>query len=79
MLPTIGRTVGYVLPVTHRRAGEIVPAVITRIFSEGSTTVQLTPFVDVANDEPVAAHDCSSVHYDEHAKTPRSWHWLARF
>lgn len=79
MLPTIGRIVGYVLPSTHRRAGEVVPAIITRVFTEGGTTVQLTPFVDVANDWAVPESECSSVPHDDHAMTPRTWHWLTRF
>ncbi|MBL9187920.1 MAG: hypothetical protein JNK23_10605 [Opitutaceae bacterium] len=74
--PTIGRIVGYVLPVTHSRAGQVVPAVITRTW--GGTTVQLTPFVDVANDTNPTSNECSSVAYDAAGATPRTWHWLPR-
>ena len=76
--PTIGRIVGYVLPDGHRRAGQVVPAVITRTWGECDyPAVQLTPFVDNANDEPVSPTSCSSVVYDEALK-PRTWHWLPR-
>lgn len=74
---TIGRIVGYVLPVGHNRLGEVVPAVVTRVFTKGSDMVQLTPFIDVANDRPMSHTDCSSVHFDE-TKQPRTWHWLPR-
>jgi hypothetical protein len=76
--PTIGRIVGYVLPEGHRRAGQVVPAIITRTWGESEyPAVQLTPFVDVSNDEPVNPTSCSSVVYDETLK-PRTWHWLPR-
>ena len=75
--PTIGRIVGYVLPEGHARAGEVVPAIITRTW--GSDFINLTPFVDVASDAPVNPTSCSSVMHDESATPkPRSWHWLAR-
>lgn len=75
--PTIGRIVGYVLPEGHNRAGEIRPAIITRVWSEHC--VQLTPFIDVANDQPVNPTSCSSVVSDESTeKKPRTWHWLPR-
>jgi hypothetical protein len=73
--PTIGRIVRYVLPHGHNRAGQVVPAIITRVWDE--QLVQLTPFVDVANDQPIEAGACSSVPYDEAAK-PRTWHWPSR-
>lgn len=76
-IPTIGRIVGYVLPEGHKRGGEVVPAIVTRVWGAGCTHVQLTPFVDQANDEPVIPMACSSVSYDE-TKNPRTWHWLPR-
>ena len=78
-VPSVGRIVGYVLPPGHRRAGEVVPAIITRTWHGPSPSwcVQLTPFVDQANDNPVEATQCSSVIYSEELK-PRSWHWLPR-
>ena len=78
--PTIGRIVGYVLPLSHRRAGEVVPAIITRIWP-GAIVVQLTPFVDVANDAPVPPDRCSSVPFAEASTQPYiggTWHWLPR-
>lgn len=71
---TIGRIVHYVLPNGHKRGGEDVPAIITRVHDKFGGCVQLTPFVDIANDEPVAPHECSSVIYSE-TKGPRTWHW----
>lgn len=78
-LPSVGRIVGYVLPQGHRRVGEVVPAIITRIWNGPSPTwcVQLTPFVDQANDNPVGPSDCSSVTYSEELQ-PHTWHWLPR-
>lgn len=78
-VPSVGRIVGYVLPPGHRRAGEVVPAIITRTWHGPSPSwcVQLTPFVDQVNDNPVEATHCSSVIYSEELK-PRSWHWLPR-
>ena len=72
---TIGRIVGYVLPEGRSDAGQVVPAIITRTW--GSDCVQLTPFVDQCNHEPVNPTSCSSVMHDE-TKKPRTWHWLPR-
>ena len=79
--PSIGRIVGFVLPAGHKRQGEIVPAIITRIHpndgGQHSTHVQLTPFVDAANDAPVPINACSLVPFSARP-TPCTWHWLAR-
>lgn len=75
--PSIGRIVGYVLPIGHRRAGAVVPAIITRIWDGDTRFVQLTPFVDAANDAPIDPSHCCSVEYSA-APHPRTWHWLPR-
>lgn len=76
--PSIGRIVGYVLPEGQRRAGEVVPAIITRVWEGDTKSVQLTPFVDAANEAPVPPlHLCSSVEYSAELR-PRTWHWLPR-
>ena len=75
---SVGRIVGFVLPASHARVGQVVPAVITRMWGAGHPTVQLTPFVDVANDGAVAPSECSSVCHDAEGKEPRTWHWLPR-
>lgn len=74
-VPTIGRIVGYVLPEGHSRAGQVVPAIVTR--TSGGESINLTPFVDVANDEPVDPSECCSVMPGRGATPPpRSWYWL---
>jgi hypothetical protein len=59
MTPTPGRIVHYVLPKEFRRAGEVRPAIITRILASSSTGLepaepprcQLTVFLDGANED----------------------------
>lgn len=75
--PSIGRIVGFVLPEGHRRAGEVVPAIITRVWENAAKAVQLTPFEDLANDGLVCPEECSSVEHSVEPR-PRTWHWLPR-
>lgn len=75
--PSIGRIVGFVLPEGHRRAGEVVPAIITRVWENAAKAVQLTPFEDIANDDIVLTAACCSVEYSAEPRL-RTWHWLPR-
>lgn len=56
MIPTIGRTVHYVLPKNHRHAGQHRAAVISQVWSDKGqdptemTPVQLHVFLDSMND-----------------------------
>lgn len=78
--PTIGRIVGFALPATHKREGQVVPAIVTRV--ENSTDISLHPFIDVSQDAPIPANLCGGVPYApvpaDGKATPRSWHWLPR-
>jgi hypothetical protein len=78
-IPTIGRTVIYVMPAGHSKAGMHRPAVVTIAWSDlPDAAVNLHVLIDPANDEPLAGeHQCSVAH-DPEGKQPRSWHWPQR-
>lgn len=72
MKTSIGRIVNYVLPDTHQRAGEVVPALIVRVWN--SECVQLKLFLDEVNDpeqEPTFASSAVYGSPDEKG----AWHW----
>ena len=84
MIPSIGRTVHFVLP-----SGEHRPAIIVRIWDgqpTEHTVVQLQVFIDGSNDAgdlcdgeravlpPVSAVWRTSVHQDTETKAPGTWH-----
>jgi len=72
IVPTIGRNVLYVLN-EGIHAGETKAAIITRVWP-GSSSVNLTVFPDLANDEGAERFACS-VAYDPDGTQPRTWHW----
>ena len=77
--PYLGAIVHFVLPLGHNRAGEEVPAIITRTWGGSAGSVQLTPFIDLMNDYPVPPSACSSVRHCEDAegclRMPGTWNW----
>lgn len=74
MIPSIGRTVHYVLPAAQPNGGEHRPAI-----HEGSV-VQLQVFLDGGNDAVQPCQDppnlmwATSVHQDSTLKMPGTWH-----
>lgn len=76
MIPSIGRTVHYILP-TGRSAGEHRPAIIVRVWDKTPTeesVVQLQVFTDGRNDDLPVIWWCTSVHQDSTAQKPGTWH-----
>lgn len=75
--PTIGRTVLYVMPQGHPSAGEVRPAVVTKVWTPACVNlhVHLDPY-----DAPLEPQQQSSVCLDEPIDTPqpRTWHWPPR-
>ena len=72
MIPSIGRTVHYVLP-----NGEHRPAIITRVWDQvptESSVVQLQVFTDGSNDGLQNVEWRTSVHQDNATKAPNTWH-----
>lgn len=91
-LPSVGRTVHYVLP-DGPSAGEVRPATVVRVWGDPPTApypIQLAVLVDGANDYPrLQFEDAAgsrqvvpviwktSVVYDEGGRQG-TWHWPAR-
>lgn len=76
MIPSIGRTVHYILP-SGRSAGEHRPAIIVRVWDKTPTEeslVQLQVFTDGRNDEAHNVEWRTSVHQDPSAQKPGTWH-----
>ncbi|MEA3210965.1 MAG: hypothetical protein QOE70_4022 [Chthoniobacter sp.] len=79
MIPTVGRTVLYVMPTGHLHAGEIRPAVVVRAWAKTpDASLNLNVFIDPANDAPLVGNDQCSVVFDPTGIAPRSWHWPPR-
>ncbi len=78
-IPTVGRTVIYVMPEDHAQEGAFRPAVITIAWSDlPDAAVNLHVLTDPANDAPLGGeHQCGVAH-DPEGKQLRSWHWPAR-
>jgi hypothetical protein len=82
VVPTVGRVVLYVLPVTARRAGEIRPADVVRVNEPGNpdSTLNLGVKLDGPNDDvqPGGSNTgwVGSVHHDQDTKAPGTWHWM---
>lgn len=74
--PTVGRIVNCVMPASHRRAGEIRPAVVVRV---NASSVNLDVFLDGPNDssdiERLDVGWFGTAPYDEGGK-PGTWHWM---
>ena len=72
MIPSIARTVHYVLP-----NGEHRPAIIVRVWDPSPTEkslVQLQVFTDGSNDGLQNVEWRTSVHQDADTKAPNTWH-----
>lgn len=81
-MPSVGRTVHYVLAGDGARKGEHRAAIVTGAW--GTATVNLTVFYDQVNDcTPPAPQQhwigrAWSAGYDESGTTPGTWHWPER-
>lgn len=76
MIPSIGRTVHYVLNSGPSR-GEHRPAIIVRVWDKIPTDdslVQLQVFTDGENDGEENTVWRTSVHQDNESKAPGTWH-----
>ena len=85
--PTVGRIVHYVMPESHRRAGEIRPAVVVRVWKPiddpahpGMSNLQV--LLDGSNDGAggppyEATMWAGSVLHSAEPK-PNTWHWPPR-
>ena len=72
-IPTIGRTVLYVLPEGHNNPGQLRPAVVVQTWADTpDAAVNLHVFIDPSNDEPVDPMQQCSVAHDPAGKQPRS-------
>ncbi len=76
-LPTVGRTVLFVLPITHRRAGEIRPAIVVRVNPDSvNLSVQMDGPNDYQDDGAYNTTWVGSASHDQDGKAPGSWHWM---
>jgi hypothetical protein len=71
---TVGRVVYFVLPDGAKRAGEIRPAIITRVNPD---TVNLSVLCDGPNDDHVnPVMWIGSAKLDQDTKAKGTWHWM---
>jgi hypothetical protein len=72
MIPSIGRIVHFIMPDGQHR-----PAIIVRVWdpkATNATLVQLQVFTDSSNDKEPNVIWRTSVHQDETATKPGTWH-----
>lgn len=74
MKPTVGRIVLYALPKESPRAGEVRPAIVTRVVDE--ERCNLSVFLDGPND-PAGNGWAGTVARDDSGK-PGTWRWPPR-
>lgn len=80
---TEGRIVHYVMN-EGRSKGQHRPAIVVRVWSDyaddqGRPLIQLQVFTDQTNDDyQTGTIWRTSVHFDEEAKEPGTWHWIER-
>lgn len=72
MIPSIGRTVHFIMPDGQHR-----PAIIVRVWDtqpSNASLVQLQVFTDSSNDKEPNVIWRTSVHQDDTATEPGTWH-----
>lgn len=80
MIPSLGRTVHYILPEASRHKGQHRAAVITQVWvdpgkaPDDNTPVHLHVYNDTLNDPGASFHIAPNVTQDPHCKQPGSWH-----
>lgn len=71
-IPTIGRVVHYVQP-NGPHAGEIRPAIITRVLPDDQVNLQV--MLDGPNDQGCTPW-VGTVKHDQDGKAKNTWHWM---
>lgn len=80
MIPSLGRTVHYILPDSSKHKGQHRAAVISQVWADPgkeadeNTPVQLHVYNDTLNDAGTAFHVAPNVTQDPHCKQAGSWH-----